>query len=880
METPKKEQTTSQAKSADDNPSASYKQSRTGVIIYKLSTDELKCDAQSQLIFDTCSDGVCSVDSLLGRTAGLDPKQLKEMLRATRKDGLVRELEFRMDNTIVDFELYQCPMYVDECIIRVRQTEDQWKERLYPRLLHRIEDSIITVDEHGIIRFWNRGAERIFGFKKAEMEGHHIDKLVPEFDANRLRKMHEDQIPFVTNEWSFELDGEQRWVRVTVSVISDDYGQFQGVVGVSKDITEVKNLTLKNKRQNQLLEQIYNVQNLGVIVVDVHGSIRSANKKAKELVNGISGVHLEKGMSFDLIEHSDIPKLKEMIQLLRSDEEFVKQIPIKVNNEMHWYRLELFWLELEGEDTDQGVLGMSFTDITKLKQQEISLQESRTRFQRLFENSVLGMVLCDLTGKILDANAAFDQMIGEQVGATIGKEMDSLVHEDDLETAQQQLFELVSGKKTNDQTDFWKRFIHKDGEVVHTHLFTSLIRDFSGKPDYIFAVFQDVTEDVMRKSRIRELNEELRLNEARYRKLFDQSQDTVVQLDAEGKVLDVTSSVENLLGYPPDAIIGLSSYAGRNFQRKDGMFIMDFLKNNPGIPLVFQSELRDKSGENRWLEFSLVNRLDVKEVKCIIATLRDVTVERELFLQQKEFLQRLEVEKRAMSELHQLKSAFLSNMSHEIRTPINGIIGISNLIKDETNNPDIKEYALIQEQSSLRLLETVNSILEMAKLEAKAASFEEHEVVDSNVLKEIIKPFAVQAEKRGLAMKMEILDDIYVQCDKGMFNLIVNNLLSNAIKFTKQGQIDIKLDMVDARPTLTVKDTGIGMSKSFQERVFKPFEQESTGYSRKFEGTGLGLAITKQYVEMNGGTISLCSKRNVGSTFTVTFKGRKGKPLS
>ena len=845
---------------------------RTGVIIYKLSSSELKFDHQSQQIFKSISDSTCTIDSLEGRTAGLDVSELREMLRATREDGQVRSLEFQMENTIIDFEIYQCPMYVDECIIRARQTEDQWKERLYPRLLHKIEDSVIAVDEFGIIRYWNSGAERIFGLSKQEMEGYHIDKLGAGFKVDRFRKMHEDKIPFATNEWAFDLNGEQRWVRVTVSAISDDYGNFQGVVGVSKDITEVKKLTLRSKRQAHLLEQIYNVQNLGVVVVDIHGKVRSINRKAKELVKGISGVHLEKGMSFDLIEHSDIPDLAEMVHLLKSEEEFTTQVPIKIKDEMRWYRIELFWLELDGEETDQGVLGMSFTDITNLKQQEISLQDSRTRFQRLFENSVLGMVLCDIQGNILEVNSAFEDILGLEREESTGKNMDSLVHEDDHEFALEQRYELVSGKKPNDQAAMHKRYLHKDGSIVHIHLFASLIRDFDGQPDYIVAVLQDITQDVTRKSRIRDLNEKLRLNEAKYRKLFDQSRDTIVQLDITGQILDVTSSVENLLGFTPEEMIGLTSFNDRTLRSKDGVCLYEILMALPGYPLVFQTELQDKFGERRWVEFSMVNRLDVPEVKAIIATIRDVSVERELFLQQKEFLKRLEVERKAMAELHQLKSAFLANMSHEIRTPLNGIIGLSNLIKDESQDDEIKEFAEIQEQSSLRLLETVNSILEMAKLEAKAAEFQDDELHLSELLEDMVKPFAVQADKRGVEMRIHIQEDIHIRCDKGMLNLIVNNLLSNAVKFTKKGEIDVVLTKVENNPTLTVKDTGIGMSQSFQARVFNPFEQESTGYSRKFEGTGLGLAITKQYVEMNGGTISVQSERKVGSTFTVTFK--------
>ena len=227
--------------------------------------------------------------------------------------------------------------------------------------------------------------------------------------------------------------------------------------------------------------------------------------------------------------------------------------------------------------------------------------------------------------------------------------------------------------------------------------------------------------------------------------------------------------------------------------------------------------------------------------------------------------------KEMAEEMNRLKTNFLSNMSHEIRTPINGILGISQVIELESTEETIREYVQLQKKSGRRLLDTINSILSLSRIEAQQEKLLLSVVDINKVVHESATSLEELARYKGLKFKVsEHTEEIFCLSDETMLYQVIHNIVGNAIKFTEEGEVNIVVSICSQNNVcIKVTDTGIGISKEFLPKVFNPFEQESMGHSRGYEGSGLGLSISKRYIELLGGEIIVESEKNRGSTFEI-----------
>ena len=240
---------------------------------------------------------------------------------------------------------------------------------------------------------------------------------------------------------------------------------------------------------------------------------------------------------------------------------------------------------------------------------------------------------------------------------------------------------------------------------------------------------------------------------------------------------------------------------------------------------------------------------------------------------QKKEMHELEEQKRKAEESSRAKSTFLSNMSHDIRTPMNAIIGYTTLAKrEEITFTELKSFLEKIDVSGKHLLDLINDILEMSRIESGRMELELSEVDLEKILNDLQTMFQTQMEAKGISFSVETkIKNRYVNCDKNRFNRILLNLVGNAFKFTPSGKsVAVILEEKDAGQfELHVKDTGIGMSKEFAKKIFEAFEREKTSTVSGIQGTGLGTAITKSIVELMGGTIEVLTEKDVGTEFIV-----------
>ena len=233
--------------------------------------------------------------------------------------------------------------------------------------------------------------------------------------------------------------------------------------------------------------------------------------------------------------------------------------------------------------------------------------------------------------------------------------------------------------------------------------------------------------------------------------------------------------------------------------------------------------------------------------------------------------------KEKAEEMNRLKSNFLANMSHELRTPMIGIMGFSDTLMQELENPEQIEMASTIHSSGKRLLNTLNLLLDLSKIETNPDNIKKQKINIGSIVKEISKTYTILAQSKELSFNISILDEnISAEIDIRLFTQVIDNLLNNAFKFTNKGGITIQVnsEIVDEISWVVIKviDSGIGIPKNSLQIIFEEFRQVSEGFNRTYEGTGLGLTVTKKFVELMDGIISVESEIEVGSTFIVRFK--------
>lgn len=223
------------------------------------------------------------------------------------------------------------------------------------------------------------------------------------------------------------------------------------------------------------------------------------------------------------------------------------------------------------------------------------------------------------------------------------------------------------------------------------------------------------------------------------------------------------------------------------------------------------------------------------------------------------------------------KAAFLANMSHEIRTPLNGVIGMAELIKEETSEPETKNKAEIIISSSHSLLTIINDVLDFSKIEAGKIEVYKEPVSLSSFFNEVINLYKVLADKKNLPLELWVNQDVpnRVVIDVAKTKQILSNIISNAIKFTEEGNISVEVSLETTEKTrwlkIDIQDTGIGMSPDQLSKLFQKFSQADESTSRRFGGTGLGMAISKNLAEILGGELTVKSILHHGSIFTLTI---------
>ena len=366
----------------------------------------------------------------------------------------------------------------------------------------------------------------------------------------------------------------------------------------------------------------------------------------------------------------------------------------------------------------------------------------------------------------------------------------------------------------------------------------------------------------------------LRRSEARYRALSDLTTDYAFALhrrpSGESLVAWATDGFERTTGHPVDDLFddeGLAALVPPSTLAEARRALAP--ETADGTAREFQ--IRTSNGTSRWVS----HRARVAETAADGTVLeyhtgQDVTQHKQHEAEMIAAREAAEAGREAAEEMARLKSAFLANMSHEIRTPLTSIFGYADLLGGELSGQQL-EYVQLIERGGRRLFDTLNSVLDLARLEADGVRPTLEPVRVGQEVGQVARALAPLAAEKGIELVVDADDRTEARLDASCLARIVSNLIGNAIKFTETGGVRVTVDSGDGEVRVRVADTGIGIAEKFLPHLFDEFRQEEIGDARSHEGSGLGLSITSRLVGLLGGEITVTSRRPGGSMFTVTF---------
>ncbi len=523
------------------------------------------------------------------------------------------------------------------------------------------------------------------------------------------------------------------------------------------------------------------------------------------------------------------------------------------------------------------------TDNTARKIAEDALVKAGALQRAIFNSANFSSIATDAKGVIQIFNVGAERMLGYTAAevmnqitpADISDPQEVIARAKELSaelgTTITPGFEALVFKASRGIEDIYElTYIRKDGTTFPAVVSVTALRDAH---DVIIGYLLIGTDNTARKlveAEQRKLDQRLRDQQFYTRSLIESNIDALMTTDPYGIISDVNRQMEALTGCTRDELIGAPF--------KD--FFTDPERAEAGIKLVLREKkvtdyeltARARDGTKTLVSYNATTFYDRgRTLQGVFAAARDVT-ERKLVEME------LKQAKALAESASRTKSDFLASMSHEIRTPMNAIIGIADLLAKTILTPEQDKYVQIFRRAGDNLLNLINDILDLSKVEASQLELERTGFSLTDLVEKVMEMVALRAQEKDLILVCEIAPDVPADLigDPNRLRQVLLNLLGNAIKFTEFGKVSLRiiLDHESGIPDalrFTVTDTGIGISTEKLARIFERFTQADSSTTRRFGGSGLGLTISKSLVQLLGGHIWVESTIDQGSIFSFAL---------
>jgi PAS domain S-box-containing protein len=511
----------------------------------------------------------------------------------------------------------------------------------------------------------------------------------------------------------------------------------------------------------------------------------------------------------------------------------------------------IFWVD------NKKVIQCNIHDISQRKYAEEKLRESEELFRHSFEYAAIGICIVGIDFKFQRINNAFSEMIGFSDDEIMKLTVSDITHPGDIFIGIDNLKRMLEGEI--DKSSFEKRYIRKDKRIIWVYVSPSLIRSADHKPQFFITQVIDITE---RKGMVEDL---LKLSRA-----VEQSPVSILITDLNGNIEYINPKLSEITGYASEEVLGKNPRIFSSGEKPKSEYRILWDTISSGNEWQGEMHNKKKNGDLYWELASISPIVNEKgKIAHYLAVKEDITdrkrVEKEL----------IEAKDKAESA-NKLKDAFIANISHEIRTPVNGILGLTDLLKDsvrECMKAEDDELFEGIDYSTQRLIRTVDLILNYSRLQVGEYPLFPKIIDLSSICQNLIKAFSAEAKNKSIQLIFQNeSEDTAINADEHSITMAISNLLGNAIKFSGRGFIKLILHKSKSGSMiLDVIDTGIGISDEYLDKIFEPYRQEQMGYGRAYDGVGLGLALVKKVLYLNNASISVKSKKGEGTAFSINF---------
>ncbi|MCJ7552657.1 MAG: PAS domain S-box protein [Ignavibacteriaceae bacterium] len=492
------------------------------------------------------------------------------------------------------------------------------------------------------------------------------------------------------------------------------------------------------------------------------------------------------------------------------------------------------------------------------KQTEEELKISHKTYLGIINSLTEAIYIQDKNGVFLEVNKTVEKFYGYPKEYFIGKTLEllSAPGKNNIPIIAEAVKKAFNGEPQS--FEFWG--LRKNGTIFPKSVNLTSGEYFGKK--VVIATARDITEH-------KRADEEIISQKNRFAQLFENSPIAIVLLDDQDKVDFINESFTDLFGYHIEKVKGKSIndlIVSPELEEKAKSYSD---QTHEGNQINKESYRKRKDGSYVFVQIIGVPVVANGKTVGVYGMYVDLT-------QRKNAEEKMKIAKELAEQSNKLKDAFIANMSHEIRTPLNGILGLSSLIKDtyaELINEEDEELFVGIDQSSHRIIRTIDMILNYSRIQTGEFPINPEKIDISSICRNLISEHMTAARKKMLDLSFEnkfgdatIVGDVYSVIQA------ISNLIDNAIKYTNKGFVKVKLYKGNIDELmLDVIDSGIGIGEEYQKHIFEPYQQEQMGYGRAYEGIGLGLSMVKNFLNLNSVTISIDSKKEKGTTFTINF---------
>ena len=768
-------------------------------------------------------------------------------------------------------------LYVQVPVKEEKMSEDSLRksEANLKAILENSLESIWSIDRAYRIQYANEVFVKAFeeAFGAGLSEGVNILEALPGSIRELWKERYDRAFKgehFVFND-RIDLPDREIYIEVAMNPILIG----KEVIGASfygRDISKQKNYELqllaakRNAEQNEeRYNALYKRSNDFVYIHDLEGNFLDANQATLSMF-GYSEEEIPELNFLSLLEESELPRamneIKKLLEKGRQKDKVEFKLRKKNGEPVYVETMSSVIFQNEQAVAIQGIA----RDITQRKMAVESYKKLNTAINQSKEI----VFITDREGIISFLNPEFSRVYGFTEEEVKGKVTPRI---------------LKSGLAPPEQATYlWNKLLNKEsilGEYKNRCKDGSLI-DIEGSADPILneegeiigflGIHRDITDRkrvekdlILAKEKAEESERELR-DSQRIARIGYYILDFTTGLWTSSDMLDEIFGIDK--GYVRD-VEGWLALVHPDFQ--DEMieyFNTSVIKNHEPFNKQYLT-IHKKTQQDTWVHgYGNLEFNETGELKRMFGTIQDIT-------KSKLIESDLKLAKEKAEESDRLKSAFLANMSHEIRTPMNGILGFLSLLNNTDLNTDTRsKYISILNSSGERLLNTINDIIEISKIESGDVDVTYSDISVQKLASFYYDFFLPETELKNLEFKLiqpREQNTIRIQADKNKLDSVLTNLLKNAIKCTERGKIEFGYEVLDKELKFFVKDTGIGINKESIEVIFDRFIQSDISINRAHEGSGIGLSICKAYVELMGGKIQVESEVHKGSHFYFTI---------